>query len=239
MVGPIRPSAIPSAAFSEPAAEGPLDPPEEEASPLGMERPLDWYATKLASEAACLLPCNQALGLAKLEMLDGGLGEEMLDHFRSGQATPVHVDLDREFARNPQLRELVTSQVELQIALRWESGERLETMSGAVWVSQGDYGPSEAGRDQQYALGGTYFEWDLVGSDAKGGLLARLNVSDHYFWSPSEERATQCLHACGAALVRERRATEFHQFGEGHLTVIHPGSESPMLTPDVESEGLR
>lgn len=214
-------------------ANEPLDD-EEPAPAAGLEQPLDWYLTKAASEAACLLPCNQALGLAKLEMADGGLGEAMLDHFRSGEASPVRVDLDRELARNPQLRELVTSQVELQIAWRAESGENVEGMSGAVWVSQGEYGDSEAGRDQMYALGGTFFEWAVIGTDANGGLLTRINVSDHYFWSPSEPRATQCLHACGAALVREGEATEFHQAGEGHLTVVHPASGAPMPMPQVD-----
>jgi hypothetical protein len=172
--------------------------------------------------------------LAKLEMPDGGLAEKMVDHFRSGGASPVRVDLDRELSRNPQLKQFVTSQIEFDLAVRAGSGERVEEMSGAVWVSQADYGHSEAGEDQRLALGGTFFEYQVVGAAAEGGLMTRVNVSDHYFWSPKEERPTQCFHVCGAKMVADSKATEFHQFGEGFLTVMDPGAGSPMAPPDLE-----
>lgn len=239
MVSPIRSSAIPN--LAELPDTGPSEPlgEDEQASLLGLERSLEWYVSKVASEAACALPCNQALGLAKLDMPDAGLAEKMLDHFRSGAAQPVRVDLDREFERNPELRQFLTSQIEVQISMRPDGGEGAGPISGAVWVSQADYGQTEAGRDQSYALGGTYFEWEVLGSDANGGLLTRVNVSDHYFWSPHEERPTQCLHACGAALVAAGEATEFHQFGEGHLSVSLPRSGAPMSLPDLMPRELR
>jgi hypothetical protein len=90
-----------------------------------------------------LFPCEDAFGLAKLKMPDGGLGEKMVEHFRSGDASPVRVDLDREL----------------------------------------------------------------------------------------------CFHVCGAKMVADGKATEFHQLGEGLLTVMDPGVGSPMAPPALESKG--
>ncbi|HET9929521.1 MAG TPA: hypothetical protein VFQ35_02490, partial [Polyangiaceae bacterium] len=77
--------------------------------------------------------------------------------------------------------------------------------------------------DQQLALGGTYMEYQVVGSAPEGRLEVEVDVADHYFWSPSEkERPTHCLHVCGARLVTAGKATEFFQFGEGRLIVDDP-----------------
>jgi hypothetical protein len=78
----------------------------------------------------------------------------------------------------------------------------------------------------------------VVGTAANGELMTRVNVSDHYLWSPAEKRATQCLHACGAAMARAGEASEFHQSGEGFLTVTDPASGSPMGPPDAELDEL-
>jgi hypothetical protein len=238
MPSPISSSSTPSAAGApEPPDSEPPEEEEEPAPQVGLAHSLTWYRTKIASEVACLFPCEDAFGLAKLKMPDGGLGEKMVEHFRSGDASPVRVDLDRELSRNPQLKQFVTSQIEFDLALRAGSGERVEDMSGAVWVSQAEYGTSEAGEDQRLALGGTFFEYQVVGTAADGGLMTRVNVSDHYFWSPKEERPTQCFHVCGAKMVAEGKATEFHQLGEGLLTVTDPGVGSPMAPPALESKG--
>ena len=40
--------------------------------------------------------------------------------------------------------------------------------------------------------------YEAVASADTGDLEVQLNVSDHYFWSPSDcSRTTQCLHECG------------------------------------------
>jgi hypothetical protein len=54
------------------------------------------------------------------------------------------------------LKQFVTSQIEFDLAVRAGSGESVEGMSGSVWVSQAEYGPSQAGEDQRLALGGTF-----------------------------------------------------------------------------------
>ena len=209
------------------------------AEELGLDHSPAWYEAKLKSELACLLPPRQALEVAKHEMPEGGLGQRMLGHFTSGQATVVHVDLNRELERNPRLRELLASRIEHEVAGRLARGGSLEQLSGAVWVSQPDYGTSEAGMDQRFALGGTFFEYQVVGTAPDGGLSVQLTVSDHYLWSPNEERPTKCLHAAGAALVAKREATEFHQFGQGELTIADPRVERPVVEPLPEVLGAR
>src|SRR5687768_15941940 len=176
MPSPISSSSPPSIAGAPKIPEGEPPKSEEEPAPqLRLAQSLAWYRAKIASELACLTPCEQAFGLAKLKMPDGGLAEEVVEHFRSGGASPVRVDLDRELSRNPQLKQFVTSQIELDLAVRAGSGERVEDMSGAVWVSQTEYGASEAGEDQRLALGGTFFEYQVVGTTADGGLMTRVN----------------------------------------------------------------
>lgn len=54
--------------------------------------------------------------------------------FRSGEATPVEVDLDRELARNPRLKEFVAGRIEQDLAERAAAGDCLNGVSGAVWV---------------------------------------------------------------------------------------------------------
>jgi hypothetical protein len=195
----------------------------------------------LGSVASRLLAanCQQSLALAKLKMPDGGLAEKMLDHFISGQGSAVEVDLDRELARNPRLKELVASRIEHDIADRLANGDSPDGISGAVWVDQSDYGPSEAAQDQRLALGGTFFEYQVVGTSDDGGLLTRLQVSDYYFWSPNECRPTDCLHVCGTQLVANAEATEFLQTGEGSLTVADPRAEEPLVEPEREIEEPR
>ncbi len=203
-------------------------------------RDLRWYKSWAQSQAACLLPnCQQSLALAKLKMPDGGLAEKMLDHFISGQGNAVEVDLDREFARNPRLKELVASRIEQDVAERITNGDPPDGISGAVWIEQSDYGTSEAGRDQRLALGGTFLEYQVVGTSDDGGLMTRLQVSDYYFWSPGECRPTNCLHECGAELVANGEATEFLQSGEGSLIVADPRAEEPLVEPEREIEELR
>ena len=209
------------------------------AEELGLEHPPAWYDAKLKSEIACLLPPRQALELAKHEMPDGGLAQKMLGHFTTGQATVVHVDLNRELERNPRLRELLASRIEHEMAGRLARGDSLERLSGAVWVSQPDYGTSEAGMDQRFALGSTFFEYQVVGTAPDSGLSVQLTVSDHYLWSPNEERPTKCLHVAGAAMVAKREATEFHQFGQGELTIADPRVEPPAAEPLPEVLGAR
>jgi len=196
--------------------------------------------SKLESGIACALPtCGQALALAKLKMPDGGLAEKMLDHFRSGDSSPVEVDLDRELARNPHLKQLITSRIEQDIADRLGNGESPAGISGAIWIDQWDYGSTEAGKDQRLALGGTFFEYQVVATDDDGGLLTRLHVSDYYFWSPGECRPTECLHQCGASLVAAGEATEFYQTGEGALGVRDPREGDPTPEPAREPVELR
>jgi hypothetical protein len=193
---------------------------------------LEWEVKRAGAEAACLaLPCTQALRLGKVVMPDDGLAEKMLGHFLSGSSEPVGVDLNAELARNPQLKEYLTSHIEFDLSTRHAAGEDVTRITGAVWVAQGDYGDSKPGKDQRLALGGTFFEYQVVGSSDDGGLQVQLNVADHYFWSPAEERATQCFHECGAELVAEGRTTEFYQFGEGEIAVRDPRSNrvAPML----------
>jgi len=180
-------------------------------------------------EATCLVfPCEQALGIGKGKMPDGGLAEKMVDHFRSGQTSAVAVDLNRELERNPQLKEFLASRIENELAERLAKGETVEDMQGAVWVSQGTYGDTAAGEDQRKSLGGTYFEYQVAGTADDGGLQLQLNVSDHYFWSPADPRPTQCLHVCAAEMVTAGRATEFYQHGEGQLVVNDPRTSPPM-----------
>jgi hypothetical protein len=178
-----------------------------------------------------------ALSAAELKMRDGGLAEKMMDHFLSGSSEPVRIDLDGELERNPQLREYVASRVQSDMYEKALYGEPVEDMNGAVWVPQSAYGPTPAGRDQQLALGGTYFEYQVV-ADAPGGKFeTRVNVADHYFWSPSEkERPTHCLHVCGDGLVSEGKATEFYQFGEGRLIVEDPTSDAAKRNRNLEVE---
>ena len=212
---------------------------EEEAAEASELRSPRWYLSKVGSELACLAPtCNQALGIAKLKMADGGLAEKMLDQFRTGGTAPVLVDLDRELARNPRLREFLTGQIELDLARHAPTAEAVEGMSGAIWVGQWDYGLDEAGEDQRLSLGGTYFEYRVDGTAEDGGLVVALQVSDHYVWSPGQGRATDCLHACGAAMRRSGESTEFHQFGEGNLAVGDPFSVPLMQTLPPEMEEL-
>jgi hypothetical protein len=195
-----------------------------------------WYRDKAAAETACLLPCSAALRVAELEMPDGGLAEGMMDHFLSGSSAPVRVDLNGELERNPQLREYAASRIEAELAQAWKGGAPLAQASGAIWVPQAAYGSSDAGKDQSLALGGTYFEYQVAGTATNGGLEVRVNVSDHYFWSPSEHaRATHCLHECGASLVASGDATEFYQVGEGTLIVGDPSRIAPMAELDAEA----
>lgn len=193
-----------------------------------------WYRDKAAAETACLLPCSAALRVAELEMPNGGVAEAMMDHFLSGSPAAVRLDLNVELQRNPELRELLTSKIEGEIAEAWQDGTPLAEVSGAIWVAQKDYGSSDAGSDQRLALGGTYFEYQVAGTAETGGLEVRVNVSDHYFWSPAESRATQCLHVCGAGLVASGKAAEFHQVGEGTLIVGDPSRQAPMTPHEVE-----
>ncbi|MEI9954050.1 MAG: hypothetical protein WDO74_35005 [Pseudomonadota bacterium] len=155
---------------------------------------------KAVAELDCLtLPPAQALRVAEWGyMPGGGLAQKMLDHFLSGSSAAVRVDLTAELERNPQLREYVASRIESEVAERIANGESPVDIGGAVWVPQSAYGPSAAGKDQQLALGGTYFEFQVVGSSRDGGLEVQLNLADHYFWSPSDKsRSTQCLHVAG------------------------------------------
>lgn len=199
----------------------------------GAQHGLGWHATRVGAEAACLaLPCAEALRLSTVAMPDDDLAEKMMGHFLSGSSDPVSVDLTAELARNPQLREYLASHIEFELLQRHAAGEEVTRMNGAVWVKQGDYGDSDAGKDQRLSLGGTLFEYQVVGSSDDGGLEIQLNVSDHYFWSPSEERPTQCLHECAAELVGEGRSNEFYQFGEGALSVRDPrSSRVPPMMP--------
>lgn len=169
-------------------------------------------------------------------MQSGGLAEKMLEHFRSGSRTPVRVDLNVELQRNPQLREYITSRIQWEMNEKTRFGDRVEDMAGAIWVPQSTYGPTDAGRDQQLALGGTYFEYQVVASAPGGKFEVRVNIADHYFWSPSEkERPTNCLHVCGDNLVSAGKATEFYQFGEGSLIVDAPTRASGRNVLEVEA----
>ena len=203
-------------------------------------RDLRWFKAWAQAEVACLLPsCGQSLALAKLKIPDGGLAEKMLDHFRSGQGSPVEIDLDHELARNPQLKQLVKSRIEQDIAARIADGDPPNGISGAVWIAQSDYGSSEAAEDQRLALGGTFFEYQVVGTADDGGLLTRLHVSDYYFWSPGECRPTDCLHECAAGMVASGEATEFYQTVEGALTVGDPRFDEALFEPASEPEQVR
>ena len=205
-------------------------------------KPASWYAEKAVAELDCLtLPPAQALRAAEWGyMPSGGLAQKMLDHFLSGSSAPVRVDLTAELERNPQLREYVASRIESEVSERIANGESAVDIGGAIWVPQSAYGPSEAGKDQQLALGGTYFEFQVVGSSGDGGLQVQLNVSDHYFWSPSDKsRSTQCLHVAGSRLVAAGRATEFFQVGEGRLTIADPCRTRPMEPSEGPAGGSR
>jgi hypothetical protein len=230
------PNTSPSGSVDEPLSEAAkrlvLEFDNRHALTKDASRGLEWEVKRAGAEAACLaLPCAQALRLGKVVMPDDGLAEKMLGHFLSGSSEPVGVDLNAELARNPQLKEYLTSHIEFDLSTRHAAGEDVTRSNGAIWVAQGDYGDGEPGEDQRLALGGTFFEYQVVGSSDDGGLQVQLNVADHYFWSPAEERATQCLHECGAELVAEGRTTEFYQFGEGELAVRDPRSDrvAPML----------
>lgn len=146
-------------------------------------KPVNWYAEKAVAELDCLvLPPAQALRAAEWGyMPSGGLAQKMLDHFLSGSSAPVRIDLNAELQRNPQLREYVASRIESEVAERVANGDSTIDIGGAIWVPQSAYGPSDAGKDQQLALGGTYFEFQVVGSSRDGGLEVELNVSDNYF----------------------------------------------------------
>jgi len=205
-------------------------------------KPARWYAEKAIAELDCLtLPPAQALRAAEWGyMPSGGLAQIMLDHFLSGSSTPVRIDVTAELQRNPQLHEYIASRIESDIAERIQNEESLVDITGSVWVPQSAYGPSNAGKDQQLALGGTYFEFQVVGSSREGGLEVELNVSDHYFWSPSDQsRSTQCLHAAGAALVAAGRAHEFLQVGEGRMTIADPSRTRPMDPSEGPPGGSR
>jgi hypothetical protein len=170
----------------------------------------------------------------------GGLAQKMLDHFLSGSSAPVRVDLTAELERNPQLREFVASRIESEVAERVANGESPADIGGSIWVPQSAYGPSDAGKDQQLALGGTYFEFQVVGSSVDGGLELKLNVADHYFWSPSDtSRSTQCLHVAGSKLVAAGRATEFFQVGQGRMTIADPSRTQAMDPSEGPSGGPR
>lgn len=205
----------------------------EEAAEL--ERPVVWLGAKAFFETTCfVLPCPNALDATKALMDDGGLAEQMLDHFLSGSGEPVFVDLNREFERNPRLREFVSSKIEFILASRVAQGLPIEGASGAVWVAQGDYGTSPAGKDQGRAFGGTFFEFSVTGSAQQGGLTATINVADNYFWSPSDaSRATQCFHECGAEMVNAGQGVEFDQIGEGQLIVADPRHGERIALPDT------
>jgi len=194
-------------------------------------KPAAWYVEKAVAELDCrTLPPALALRAAEWGyMPSGGLAQKMLDHFLSGSSAPVRVDLTAELERNPQLREYVASRIESEIAERFANGESPVDIGGSVWVPQSAYGPSDAGKDQQLALGGTYFEFQVVGSSPDGGLELALNVADHYFWSPSDQsRSTQCLHVAGSKLVAAGVANEFFQVGEARMTIADPSRTQPM-----------
>jgi hypothetical protein len=212
------------------------DPEPSTAEGQAASKPNRWYLDKAAAEAACFaLPCDLALRAAELKMPNDGLAEKMLEHFLSGSSAPVRVDLTAELQRNAQLREYVSSRIEADLATKLSNDEPVQDMTGAVWIPQHAYGESDAGKDQRLALGGTYFEYQVVGNAANGGLEVKLNVSDHYFWSPSDAaRATQCLHECGASLVAKGKATEFYQVGEGRIVVANPAITAPMKPLEVE-----
>ncbi|HEX2672229.1 MAG TPA: hypothetical protein VHM25_15220 [Polyangiaceae bacterium] len=170
----------------------------------------------------------------------GGLAQKMMDHFLSGSSAPVRVDLNAELARNPQLSEYVASRIEAELSARLEDGEALPGAYGAIWVPQSAYGPTTAGRDQQLALGGTYFEYEVAGSAPNGDLEVKLNVADHYFWSPADAtRSTQCLHQGASRLVAAGSATEFYQVGEGRLLVADPSRDQAMEPLLVDPDGAR
>jgi hypothetical protein len=218
---------MPEKIGSSPPAYPEFDPPPE------------WHLEKAGIETACLLlPCQQALGAAKAVMLDDGLAEAMVDHFRSGGSTPMQVDLDVELERNPQLKEFVASRIELDLAALHQSEVPLTEAYGAVWVPQSAYGSTDAGNDQQLSLGGTYVEYQTVATADTGELEVQLNVSDHYLWTPDDAtRTTQCLHECASEMVLDGDATEFYQHGEGSLNVNDPRFGAPM--PLLESGPMR
>jgi hypothetical protein len=229
-------NATPSrAAVAATQSDVPVEAPDGDA-----HKSVEWYWDKTRAEAACVLPCPAALELSKWVMDDDGLAQQMLDHFTSGSAEPMYVNMNWEFERNAQLKELVASRIESVLASRVQQGLPIEEAVGSVWISQSDYGSSPAGLDQRRALGGTFFEFSVTGTAPDGGLQATIHVSDNYFWSPSDKgRATQCLHECGAQMVAEGKAVEFSQFGEGQLVVADPRKLAPMgllITNGVGSE---
>lgn len=219
---------------NRPATAAPPPPPPSPPSPLSgsaaVVRQLAsshtdapstaWLIAKLKSQLACVLPGELPLRAAELEMESGGLARKMMNHFLSGSNEPVRVDLNAELERNPQLREYLVSRIEADLHEKSLYEEPVADMYGHVWVPQEAYGKTDAGKDQQLALGGTYFEFQVVGSAPDGRLEVKLNVADHYFWSPSEkERPTNCLHVVGDRRVAAGKATEFFQFGQGTLIV--------------------
>lgn len=205
------------------------------------DKPLAWRVEEgLIHATALLLPCQQALAVAKFEMPDDGIAETMVDHFRLGESTPVEIDLDAELARNPRLTEFVAGRVEQELADLYHSGASLTDASGAVWVPQSAYGSTPAGTDQQLALGGTFFEYQAVASSDTGDLEVRLNVSDHYVWTPDDDdRTTRSLHECAWQMVLQGDATEFYQHGEGSLIVNDPRWGKPMTLLDGEMGSAR
>jgi hypothetical protein len=232
-VGAFSPSnTFPSGDFDDSAAGAAAEPTAPNSPEF--DPSLVWSAQKSGIEVVCaLLPCQQALGLAKVKMPDDGLAEAMVDHFRLGESTPMAVNLNVELARNPQLKEFVAGRIEHELAELHQAGSPLTDASGAVWVPQSAYGPTPAGKDQQMSLGGTFFEYRAVATADTGDLEVELNVSDHYFWSPSDStRTTQCLHECATEMVFEGGATEFYQHGEGSLLVNDPRAGAPMSRID-------
>lgn len=223
--------------ISHPTAE---DRSEDEAATAGT-RPLEWYYDKAKIEAACFaFPCEIALEISKCEMPDGGLAERTLDHFLDGSTEAMHVDLDRELEKNPELRERLASRIERALAEDVADSPDALHASGAIWISQQDYGSGELANDLRYSLGGTFVEYQAVGSAAAGGLEVELDVSDHYFWSPSDStRVTQCLHECASQMVAAGEATEFYQYGEGSLVVGDPRTSDPIPEPRLENRGAR
>lgn len=225
-----------SQAFVAQATARPVDSTSGEGS-----HSAGWYFVKGLSEAGCaVLTCKSALVASKAGMPDGGIAQAMMDHFVSGNAEPVSVDLNREFERNPRLREVVASKIEFLLSSRAAQDLPIEGATGAVWVSQGDYGGSDAGNDQRLSLGGTYFEFNVTGSADTGGLVVSINVADNYFWSPSDDsRAGQCFHECAVELVNEGRAVEFDQVGEGQLVVADPRTSERMAIPPPSAQGVQ
>jgi hypothetical protein len=138
--------ANPAAAAWFPEGEA----PEGDVSSPTVGRPLVWYGERAAIDVTCLaLPCDLALGAAKLVMPDRGLAETMLDHFRSGAADPVQVNLNRELERNARLKEVLANRIEAAVAGAPALCGGAIDESGAIWISQSDYGSGDATRTTQ------------------------------------------------------------------------------------------